>query len=146
MEKSNRNFLEIPSYHLDLEDDIKDISSLDLNSLDESFYSEQRDKYSGKNNDVLKSFDLLCDSASKASDQSLEEINIPRKPKHHKSLESIIKFLKNSMKNKATIEQHQNIFRKPTEYEFRRGISGLQIKVIKETSTSSERFQNIVKR
>lgn len=149
MDYTNKGFLEIPSpSNFELQNNIKDLRDLNLNfnSSDESFSSNSTKNYSGKKNDVLNSFDLLCDSASKSSDQSLEEMDISRKAKNHKSFVSIIKFLRNSMKNKATRDQPQNIFRRPTEYIRVRGISGLPIKVIKESSVSSSCYQHVVKR
>jgi hypothetical protein len=140
MENSIKDFLDIPTpSKFEFQ---SSFYSLNFNSSNESFSSEPPSEYSTKKNDVLKNFDLLCDSNSKNS----EEIDIRNRPKHHKSFVSIIKFLRNTMRNKETNDQRQSIFRRPTEYGYVRGISGLPIKVIKASSTTSARCQHVVKR
>lgn len=140
-----KNFTEIQSTHKNSSthrmstgnfDD--DFSSYNLNSSDDSFNSNNScSSSSEKKNDVLKNYNLLLnDGDSKASEHSLSEIDSHSKTQQHKSFQSsIIKFLKNSMKNKPANDQHQSILRRPTQYVHVRGISGLPIRVIKASSS-----------
>lgn len=125
-------------------DNFGDFSSCSFNSSDESFTPSSSRKFSTKKNDMIKNFDLLCDNDSKNSGQSFNEIDTQNRPKHHKSFTSIIKLLMNSMKHSTRSDQHQSILRRPTEYGYVRGISGLPIRVIKASSATSA--NHVVKR
>lgn len=144
--KTNANSYAFQSFSRDSEDFSSCTSNFLFNTSDESFNSNSSSEYSTKKNDVSKNFDLSCDGGSKNSNQSFNEIDSRGKPKHHKSVGSIIKFLKNSMTNKATNDQHQSILRRPTEYGYVRGISGLPIRVIKASSSTSPHCQHVAKR
>ena len=144
--KKNANSYAFESFSRDAEDFSSCTSSFLFNTSDESFNSNSSSEYSTKKNDVSKNFDLSCDSDSKNSNQSYNEIDSRSQPKHHKSVGSIIKFLKSSVTNKSTKDQHQSILRRPTEYGYVRGISGLPIRVIKASSSTSTRCQHIAKR
>lgn len=150
-----KDFTEIPSSytnsspHRMSSGKYDDFSSLNFNSSDESFNSNSSSSSnsSAKKNDGSKNFDLsLNDCDSKNSEHIYSETDANSKPEHHKSLVSIIKFFKNSMKNKPSNDQPQSILRRPTEYGYVRGISGLPIRVIKASSSSAACCHRIVKR
>lgn len=116
-------------------------------SSDESFNSNSSsnsDKSFEKKNDVLKTCDLLLngvDSQSNCVNYNDVDINEnSTRKEHHKSFKSIVKYVKNfslkSEKSSDSQQQSQSILRRPTEYVFVKGMSGVPIRVAKASSST----------
>ena len=121
-------------------------------SSDESFNSNSSsnsDESFEKKNDVLKTCDLLLNDEDRKSncvnynDVDINENNTLKT--HHKSFRSIIKYVKKmsakSEKSNDNQQPSRSILRRPTEYTFVKGISGVPIRVAKVSpSTSNHRY------
>lgn len=118
-------------------------------SSDESFTSNSSsnsDKSYQKKNDVLKTCDLLLNDDDKRSNwvnyNDVDNNEHSSSKEHHKSLKSLVQYVKKlSLKSeKSTEDQHQNrsILRRPTEYIFVKGMSGLPIRVPKASPSSND--------
>lgn len=146
MEQSyqSKYFLEIQSSPRRASADAGNIDDFySFTSSDESFNSNSSNssKSFHKKNDISKRFDLLLDHNSSRSftEMDLNEAS-GRKQRHNKSSMSIIKFLK-SLTSRSKAESlpmgSRSILRRPTEYEFVTGMSGLQIRVVKASSSTA---------
>lgn len=126
-------------------------------SSDESFNSNSSSS-SGqsfeKKNDLLKTCDLLLnadDSRSNCVNYNDVQINqkATKKEQNQSSIMSIIKYVKKlSLKSEKTNEssqQNRSILRRPTEYTFVKGMSGLPIRVAKSSPSSSNRQRYVSK-
>lgn len=97
-----------------------------FSSSDESFGSNNSRKSYHKTNGAIENFDLLL------ADRD------DKKHEHRKSFASLVKFLTKISARKSSIEEPtKSILRRPTEYCFVRGISGLPMRVVKPPSTST---------
>lgn len=111
-----------------------------FNSSDESFNSNRSSNSSKsleKTNDVIRKCDLSSEDGSSSGGNSLSETDTNSRRRNYKS---IIKFLKNfKPKSDARNEQknkNQSILRRPTEYTYVRGLSGLPLRVIKASTST----------
>lgn len=142
----SKNFMEIPSTRRLSSSVCENLDDLcfSFTSSDESFNSSSS-KSSEKKNDVNKSSDLLpSDDDNKSSRISYNEMDIngaTTTTQTHKSFVSIVRFLKKISTRKADDNQassSRSILRRPSEYVFVKGMSGLPMRVLKtQQSTTS---------
>lgn len=102
------------------------LSDYRFTSSDESFGSNNS-RSCHKTNGAIENFDLLL------ADRD------DKKHEHRKSFASLVKFLTKISARKSSIEQQptKSILRRPTEYCFVRGLSGLPMRVVKPPPTST---------
>lgn len=119
-------------------------------SSDESFNSNSssnsNDKSYKKKNDVLKSHDLLLNDDESRSNcvnfNDVDNINENTLRKEScKSFRSLVKYVKKlTLKTeKLNHSQQQSILRKPTEYTYVKGMSGLAYRVAKPSLRTHQR-------
>lgn len=140
----SKSFIEIPTIRKcstgRSDNNIED-SCFSFNLSDDSFNSNSStdsNKSNEKKNDGIKNCDLL--PTSDEENKSGREIDINGvNSQNHKSSHSIIKILKRfSTRNDSSHQKRrQSILRQPTEYIFVKGMSGVQIRVAKPSSSSS---------
>lgn len=146
----SKNFNEISSNRRLSSSVCENLDELCFNftSSDESFNSSSS-KSSEKKNDVNKNCDLSSiDDDNKSSRISYNEMDINgvnNRKSNNKSFVSIVKFLKNLSTKKSDREQTQasrSILRRPSEYVFVKGMSGLPMRVLKTSppTTSCNRY------
>lgn len=142
----SKDFNEISSNHSHGTSDNLDPHH-NFTSSDESFNSNSSssgsDKSFNKKNDVMGSDDLLM---SRTSFNGMN--NTEARKENHKSFGSIVKMLRNlNLKHEKASREHQHsILRAPTEYAIVRGMSGLNLKVIKSTQQTSNRCHRCIAR
>lgn len=138
----SKDFMEIPSSSRfpSRTSESLDDCYFTFNSSDESFNSNRGSNSSKsleKTNDVIRKCDLSSEDGNSSSGNSLSETDTNGRRRNYKS---IIKFLKNFRpKTEARSEQqnkNQSILRRPTEYIYVRGLSGLPLRVIKASSST----------
>lgn len=138
----SKDFGEIPAQNRfrfptsDSQDNLEDFCS-GFTSSDESFGSNASKSTTGSKNE---NFDLsLGGSSTNGSNHAV----INTRKHSHKSLQSIARLWKNfrSQSDKSKQQQPQSILRKPTEYFFVKGMSGLPLRVVKTPSSSSSSSQ-----
>lgn len=112
-------------------------SRYNFSSSDESFNSNSSQQFQ-KKNEVNENFDLLLsDDDNKNSGLSFNEMDTTSQ-QNHKSFGSLVKFLKRISAKKSSHQQPtQSILRRPTEYCFVKGMSGLSIRVAKASPSST---------
>lgn len=138
----SKDFMEIPSssrFPSRVSESLDDCY-FTFNSSDESFNSNRSSNSSKsleKTNDVIRKCDLSNDDGNSSGGNSLSETDTNDRRRNYKS---IIKFLKNfKPKTEGRSEQqskNQSILRRPTEYTFVRGMSGLPLRVIKSSTST----------
>lgn len=138
----SKDFGEIPAQNRfrfptsDSEDNLEDFCT-GFTSSDESFSSNGSKSSSDTNK--TETFDL---SLRGSSTNESNHVAINAQKQNHKSLKSIARLWKNfrvqSDKSKQQQQAPRSILRKPTEYFFVKGMSGLPLRVVKTSSSSSQ--------
>lgn len=137
----SNDFGEIPSNHShgatdNLEDFCHNFTSSDesfnSNSSSGSGSSSSASKSFEKTNDVMRSNDLSLRSQTSFNGVN----NTAARKENHKSFGSIVKMLKNLNLKHEKPSHKRSILRKPTEYTFVKGMSGLNLRVIKPTQST----------
>lgn len=120
-------------------------SRYNFSSSDDSFNSNSSQQ-SQKKNESNENFDLLLsDDDNKNSGLSFNEMDT-RTQRHHKSFVSLVKFLRKISSKKSSQQQPtQSILRRPTEYRFVTGMSGLPIRVAKASPSTTACCHRVAK-
>lgn len=100
----------------------------------------QKTNCASKNSDLLPSDDDNNNSSGTSCDEMDMSLNDAKPERHLKSFVSIIKFLRNISAKKSNNQAlNRSILRRPTEYCFVKGISGLPMRVRASSTTSCHR-------
>lgn len=145
----SKNFAEIPSRRRLSSSVCENLDELcfSFTSSDDSFNSNSS-KSSEKKNDVNKNCDLSSSDDDNKSNNETDTIGVNTRQGNHKSFVSIVRFLKKISSKKADQNQQQasrSILRRPSEYIYVKGISGIPIRVLKTSPPTSSCHRYVAK-